>query len=118
MDSGTTAVNFETLRRSPQPKELTAEAAQWFASLPQPEQPTELSAAYPRIVITLSSLWTHRRKCSAYFDELLIDRRGGRQGFPGGVALEIAALKDFYETHVHAMPQSTWDRLRARNAGQ
>jgi len=48
-----------------------------------------------------------------YLDDLLIDRRGGRQGFPFDVALEIAGLKDYYETSIHPTAQTAWDLIIA-----
>ena len=34
-------------------------------------------------------------------DELLVDERGGRAGFPMSIASELATLKDYYDLEVH-----------------
>lgn len=101
-------------RRKPQPPEsLQTETIRWLASLPPDVRPTALPIQYVRIANALARAWGDQRRCLEYFDELLIDRRGGRQGFPFDVALEIAGLKDHYETVVHPMAQTAWDLIIA-----
>jgi hypothetical protein len=68
---------------------------------------------YVRIANALARAWSAPRACLEYFDDLLIDRRGGRQGFPFDVALELAGLKDYYETEVHPTSQTVWDLIIA-----
>ncbi len=110
------AIDFVASRRPVQPSNtLAAEAQQWLQTLPESVRPTELPETYGRIVNALCKVWARPQACLALFDELVIDRRGGRQGFPGGIALEIAALKDHYETHVHATQQTPWDHIRAHS---
>jgi hypothetical protein len=40
--------------------------------------------------------WNDRIACPAYFDELLVDRRGGRQGFPPAVRRDLLKLRDYW----------------------
>ncbi len=44
--------------------------------------PHALEAKYPRILERVAEAWDSPDKTAAYFTELLIDKRGGRQGFP------------------------------------
>ena len=90
---------------------LTQETVQWLTRLPSEVQPRALIREIPRIANDLCRRWTMPAACQAYFDELLIDRRGTRRGFSMNIALELAALKNHYETHVHPAPQSWWDHL-------
>ena len=46
-----------------------------------------------------------------YFDELLVDRRGGRQGFPKDVLRELLVLRSYYE-RFHPNLQSPWQQAR------
>jgi len=101
-------------RRRPQPPEsLQSDTIRWLAGLPVDVRPTALPIEYVRIANALARVWPDHRRCPEYFDELLIDQRGGRQGFPFEVALEIAGLKDHYETVVHPTAQTAWDLIVA-----
>jgi len=42
---------------------------------------------------------------------LLIDRRGGRQGFPFAVASELSALKHYYQTVIYPKRECVWARV-------
>lgn len=101
-------------RRRPQlPEVLTGDTIQWLAGLPPDVRPGALPIQYVRIANRLARVWPDAYACLAYLDDLLIDRRGGRQGFPFEVALELAGLKDHYETVVHPTAQTAWDMIIA-----
>ncbi|HEX4586106.1 MAG TPA: hypothetical protein VH183_14855 [Burkholderiaceae bacterium] len=101
-------------RRRPQPPEaLVSDTIKWLAGLPADVRPTSLPIQFVRIANALARVWGDPRRCLEYLDDLLIDRRGGRQGFPFEVALEIAGLKDYYETTVHPTAQTAWDVIIA-----
>jgi hypothetical protein len=68
----------------------------WMARLPQRMTPSALAAEYPRIANLLALQWNDRRACSAYFEELLTDRRGGRKGFPDAVYGDLLKLRDYF----------------------
>ena len=101
-------------RRRPQTAEvLLGDTIKWLAGLPYDVRPSLLPTQYARIANALARVWPTPRACLQYFDELLIDRRGNRQGFPFDVALELAGLKDYYETAVHPTSQTVWDLIVA-----
>jgi hypothetical protein len=83
-------------RRPPAPAEsvLTDTAVRWLVSLPPEARPLGLCRRYARIGNQLAALAANPAALSAYLVELLIDRRGGRQGFPGGIALELSRLHE------------------------
>jgi len=89
--------DWEAVRNplSPEAQMLTAPAVRWLASLPMEVRPMELCGRYPRIGNQIAALWPDRAACLAWLADLLIDRRGGRQGFPGGIAPEIHRLQDY-----------------------
>lgn len=82
-------------RQPPDPAtlQLTPAALKWLAQLPREVRPLELFHAYPRIGNQLAAL-AAPAAVSAFVGELLIDKRGGRQGFPGGIALELSRLQE------------------------
>jgi hypothetical protein len=49
-----------------------------------------------------------------YFEDLLTDRRGGRQGFPFSIAQEIASLSDYYRSDVFPVRHTIWDNHKPR----
>lgn len=97
------------------PDALDADAVVWLNELPDTVRPKRTCGRFPRIVNRLAVLWNNPERCSGYFDELLLDRRGDRQGFPMEIAFELAALKNFFETAVHPSHQTIWDDIIRRN---
>ncbi|MGO4331735.1 hypothetical protein AB4Z48_36135 [Cupriavidus sp. 2TAF22] len=79
---------------SPDTHTLAAAALRWLASLPPAARPLELCRHYPRIGNQLAMLAASPDALSGYVGDLLIDKRGGRQGFPGGIALELSRLQE------------------------
>jgi hypothetical protein len=71
---------------------LAEDASAWMASLPLVLQPRETVLRFPRIVNRLARCWHDEELLELLFDELLIDHRGARQGFPPEVHAEILAL--------------------------
>jgi hypothetical protein len=99
-----------TARRRPQPAEdLSAETARWLDGLPAEVQPRRLQVEFPRIANTIAKRWTTPSLCLAYFEDLLVDRRGNRRGFPLTVMLELAELKSHFQLSVYPTPRTAWD---------
>jgi len=82
----------------------------WMAELPYSARPTELARRFPRIANSIAELWRRVARCEEYLDSLLVDQRGGRQGFPPAVAHELGALRAYY-AELHPSKQSTWDMV-------
>ncbi|QYY28072.1 MULTISPECIES: hypothetical protein [Cupriavidus] len=89
--------DWPTLRRPVPPDSLALNitAMRWLMSLPPEARPMELCRRYPRIGNQLAALWPHPTAIRAYLEDLLIDKRGGRQGFPGGIATELSQLQEY-----------------------
>ena len=64
--------------------------------LPLDVCPRKLATQYPRIVNLIALQWNDSNACSAYLEELLVDRRGARHGFPAVVELELVKLRDYW----------------------
>jgi hypothetical protein len=110
---GLTRTVARPLRRSDHVA-LGAPASRWLAALPQSLQPRETAARFPHIVNKLATLWQTPKACRAYFDDLLLDGRGDRTGFPGRVAQELVTLKYHYDAIVHPTAQNAWDDISKR----
>ena len=72
----------------------------WIAALPREVRPLELLKQYPRIANMLAQAWHDPSAFREYMFDLLIDRRGGRQGFPQAVRSELLRLRTYFD-HIH-----------------
>ncbi len=103
-------------RRQPQPSAALMPATiLWMAGLPAKLRPRLLPVDYTRVANAIAACWNEPAACCRYMDELTVDYRGNRSGFPIAVIMEIAALKNFYETVLHPVPQTVWDDLISRH---
>lgn len=73
---------------------LSAQATEYLSTLATADYPKELAERYPRIINSIVSMRHNERDLREYFESLLNDKRGGRQGFPLGVLLDIQNLKE------------------------
>ena len=73
---------------------LDAAADQYLRSLPGLTYPQALVDRFPRIANQIVSLKNDKRQLRAYFESLLNDTRGGRQGFPFNVLMNIQDLRE------------------------
>jgi len=83
-------------RRSAQANDsrLTAETVAFLASLDQSVRPYQLSVRFPRIANNLARLWQQPAELGRYLDDLFVDTRGNRQGFPLRILTELVALRE------------------------
>lgn len=73
--------------------------------------PHHLEAQYDRILSKLELLWDSP-EIHDYFSDLLIDKRGGRQGFPKEVLNEIIVLREFHEFETFRKAERKEDAIR------
>ncbi len=84
------------LRKSQPVTVLLPRTRQWLMSLPAPVRPRALAMQFARIANLICASWENPPDCRRYLNDLLIDRRGGRRGFPKPVAREIQLLSEYY----------------------
>ncbi|TCJ11961.1 hypothetical protein EZJ19_13435 [Parasulfuritortus cantonensis] len=83
--------------------QLTLEAIDLVRNrLPRESYPQQTIERYPRIVNMTALLWDEPAGFRQYYDELLNDERGDRQGFPFEVLVELTNLR---EAHEHSHPE-------------
>lgn len=63
------------------------------------DYPYALEEKFDRILNNIEKLWG-TPAIEDYFTDLIIDRRGGRQGFPKDVLDDIVRLRDFYHAEI------------------
>lgn len=102
------AVDPKTLRAPQRHEAVQNETLRWLASLPEQVRPVELTRRYPRIANKIASLWRQVARCEEFLDELVVDRRGGRKGFPLAIAQELTALRRHYGI-LHPSGNSIWE---------
>jgi hypothetical protein len=78
----------------PDDSRLSAESVTFLSSLEQSVRPYQLAVRFPRIVNNLARLWQQPGELDRYLDDLLVDTRGNRQGFPLRILTELVALKE------------------------
>ena len=76
----------------------------WLALLPGEIQPRALLRQFPRIANIMAALWGNREPFEKYLNDLLIDYRGNRQGFPPDVHVELLNLRDYIEGRYGNLP--------------
>jgi hypothetical protein len=72
-------------------QEIKPETMQWVVRLPVDLRPTALRD-FPHVLNKLAELWSDDEACGTYLESLLLDDRGGRQGFPPAALSELIAL--------------------------
>lgn len=96
--------DWRQVRRAARPQDLypSTLAMAWLADLPRAAVPRLLAHDYPRIANRLALCWRDPALAILVLDSLLVDRRGGRQGFPDAIAQELRRLRA--EAQKRAMP--------------
>jgi hypothetical protein len=69
----------------------------WAATLPLEVQPRALLFRFPRIANLIAAMWQDPNSLRRYVDDLLVDKRGNRQGFPLEVLRELFRLRAYYD---------------------
>lgn len=98
----TAPVDYSKRRQPPEKDdvELSAAGRALLASIEESSRPKALAAGFPRIVNRMAKTWRLPREMDCYFQDLLTDTRGRRQGFPLNILMELTTLKDHYQTKV------------------
>jgi hypothetical protein len=79
----------------------------WAATLPVEIQPRALMYKFPRIANLMAAMWQDANSLRRYVDDLLVDKRGNRQGFPVDVLRELFALRAYYD-EIHPDRSGPW----------
>lgn len=97
--------------RSHAPVEIAPRTVKWLLSLDEKFRPKLLPRLYTRIANRIADTWSEPDLMRAYFEELLVDRRGDRAGFPDDILMEVSALKHHYEKDLHPVHEDVWTKI-------
>lgn len=98
-----------TKRRTTEPANgLLKPTSTWAAALPTEAQPRSLMYKFPRIANLLAAMWPDPNSFRRYLDDLLVDKRGARQGFPVEVLRELFELREYYDC-LHQTTSMPWE---------
>jgi hypothetical protein len=73
-----------------------AHTLKWASGLAADLHPHRLLELFPRVANRLALCWADKVLTNRLFEDLLVDRRGGRKGFPAAVRAEILQLRMTY----------------------
>jgi len=97
-DSSAGSHDWSKQRRAVPMERLLPASEKWLQLLPPDVFPAALAAQYPRLVNLIAVHWNDGSTYPAFFDELLVDRRGARQGFPAAVKHDLERLRAYWYT--------------------
>ena len=83
---------------APKPKcplePLDARARKLLQNLPAASSLTQTAQHFPHLVNRLAGVWNEARQLRKFVDDLLVDERGGRAGFPYEILDELITLRE------------------------
>lgn len=82
---------------------LTELAHSWARKFPLQSRPLELCNVYPRVANRIAECWDDVAATEVVLDDLLVDHRGGRNGFPAQIAIELLRLQKALEERTRRM---------------
>jgi hypothetical protein len=91
--------------------ELDQRSKQILQTIPAEIRPTNIVANFPHIMNLVSKSWHEPKEFVKTLDELLIDDRGNRVGFPFAIIVELTDLREHYFSTVRPEARKLWDRL-------
>lgn len=83
------------------PVGINAHSEAWIASLPRSVRPVHLRERHPRVVNQLALCWKDHELVERVLASLIVDDRGGRQGFTPPVLAELLNLQEFHADQRH-----------------
>ena len=86
-------VDWTPARKARPLNDLLASTKRWADSLPTLGRPDALMRMYPRLANSIATAWSDPIAAQAVLDDLLVDRRGGRSGFPMLVRADLMQLR-------------------------
>lgn len=105
--------DFTRQRRASPVTFLLRNTQKWLDALPHRVQPHALCKFFPRIANLIAALWADKEALGAYVDELLVDRRQGRRGFPLDVFNDLRVLRDYHAgSYRYAMSKPDYERRK------
>ena len=109
--SGTQAEDWTQRRKDEPANGLLKPTFAWASTLPVEAQPRSLMYKFPRIANLLAAMWPDPNSLRRYIDDLLVDKRGNRQGFPVDVLKELFELRAYYD-EIYPNTSRPWESIK------
>lgn len=91
---------------------LTGTARRWLRRLPSRRRPLRLCAVHPRVANRIAWCWSDAALSAQVLEDLLVDRRGGRRGFPPTIVRELQRLREYNaQQRTETRPERMWEML-------
>lgn len=106
---------WQALRRAPRHNDeaLTGTTRAWLRKLPHSRRPQRLCVLFPRVANLIAWCWNDATTLPQVLDDLLVDKRGGRKGFPRAVIVELKRLREFADNpRQDTRASGSWVTLR------
>lgn len=103
------ACDPRVLERLPEAaRQFSPDVQQILAQLPAALSLGRSCSRYPQAVEKLLKHWRNPAEFRLALDGMMMDSRGGRQGFPFDVVSEFSALREYYDQYVSPIRTSGW----------
>jgi hypothetical protein len=99
------------IRRTASKKALDNRSAIIIETLPKAIRPNGIITNFPHIMNLIAASWHEPRAFVQTLDELLMDDRGNRAGFPFAIIVELTDLREHYFSSVRPEARKLWDKL-------
>ena len=95
--------------------DLSPDAVKLMSLLGLTVRPTKLQALFPHVLNRLAAVWHQPAQFEREMEELLLNTRGNRAGFPLEIVAELTALREYYRTALHPQKTDPWSTVRVRS---
>jgi hypothetical protein len=109
------ACDPRALERLPESaRQFSPDVQQILAQLPPSLSLGRSCSRFPQAVEKLLKHWRNPAEFRLALDGMVMDSRGGRQGFPFDVVSEFSALREYYDQYVSPIKTSGWGSATVR----
>ena len=95
--------------------DLSPDAVKLMSLLGRTARPTRLQALFPHVLNRLAAVWHQPARFEREMEELLLNTRDNRAGFPLEIVAELTAVREYYRTALHPQKNDPWSTVRARS---
>jgi len=94
---------------------LSEDALRLTSLLPPRVRPNSLHTLFPHVLNRLAAVWHRPAQFEREMEELLLNTRANRAGFPPAIVAELTALHEYYRTALHPQKSDPWSTVRGRS---
>jgi len=95
--------------------DLSPDAVKLMSLLGPKMRLTRLHTLFPHVLNRLAAVWHQPAQFERETEELLLNTRDSRAGFPLEIVAELTALREYYRTALHPQKNDPWSTVRVRS---